>query len=164
MKNLRIFLIPAITLLLLSAVLTVATNTGCDLPKKEEPPKDGIEALADMQTVRSFTVQVGPETMTNADTIDAAIGTFFSPIEYEISTVADSLTGSTAGTQYLEWDADNDGANWVRIETMVINGVTTRLRETGTLVGGTLRLRTITSGTQTTRLWHEFIWSQRVPN
>lgn len=146
----------------LLAFLLISLTPGCD-PTPEEGTEGTVTAL-DFSVPRSTLIQAGPETMTNADTITVELGTFYSPIEYEISYVADSLSGATAGTQYLEWDADGDGANFVRIETMVINGVTTRGRETGTLVGGSLRLRTITTGTQSTRLWHEFWSTPRAPN
>lgn len=147
----------------LLTLLLVSITPGCDLFNNTPEEGEGVAAL-DFSAPRAQLIQAGPETMTNADTITVELGTFYSPIEYEIAYVADSLSGSTAGTQYLEWDADGDGANFVRRETMVINGVTTRGVETGTIVGGTLRLRTITTGTQSTRLWHEFWYTPRAPN
>jgi hypothetical protein len=157
-------------LILIGAIFTLGllfTSPGCDL--FTTPPEEGTEQPADVsaqgfETPRAVILQDGKDTLTNADTLDLDLGTFNSPITYQIQVSADSVSGSTAGNMYLELDSDGDGANFYRLETMTINGVTSRLYETGTIVGGTLRLRYIQGGTQVNHLWQEFYYSARAPN
>lgn len=153
-------------LLICSLLFMTAMIPGCkwlNPPAEKDPP--GIEvAAASMQPIRSFFVENGSVTLTNADTVDLALGTYASPIAYQWQSSWDSISGSTAGNCYLELDSDNDGLNFYRLETLVINGVTSRLYETGTLLGGTLRCRCISTGTQVTNGWNEFHYSPRLPN
>lgn len=152
----------------LLALLMVSITPGCDPvdPPKTEDPADVPVELASMNFAapRSYILQDGVDTLTNADTLDLNLGTFYGPTAYQIQVSADSLSGSTAATTYLELDSDGDGVGFYRIETMTINGVTSRLYETGTILFGTLRLRTIQGGTQVNRIWQEFCHSPRIPN
>lgn len=90
-------------------------------------------------------------TSSSIDTVDFTLGTFYGPTAYEIQISADSLSGSTAATAYLEYSGKVSGSDWVSLSSTTINGVTTRARLTGDIIKGRLRLRVISAnGTQST--------------
>lgn len=90
-------------------------------------------------------------TSTSLDTIDFSIGNYNSAQNYEIQLNADSLSGATGATCTLQLSMDQQGSDWVILETMTVNGVTTRSRETGSFIRGQLRCRCIApSSTQST--------------
>lgn len=97
----------------------------------------------------SFTV----DTCTNAETINF---TFPHAIEglyyYEWQLVADSLSGSTAGTAYLKEGAgeSTDYSNLTG-KTITVNGVQTSEVLQGTVYGTRQRLAITSSGTQSTK-------------
>jgi len=128
----------------LAALMIVLIASGCS---KEGPAGEGF---AYAKRPWNKTVQ-SQETITDADTITQTIGSFFSPIYYEIQVAADSVSGSTAATATLQQSID-DGSNWTTLGTVTINGVTTRETLTGNCLGGTIRLYTISTGTQSTTL------------
>lgn len=92
-------------------------------------------------------------TSSSVDTITFSAGSFSAPMYYEWFLQADSLSGSTNATAYLQLSAPGT-SNYVTIETIVIDGVLTTSRKTGNYLGaGSWRLRIIApSGTQSTRV------------
>lgn len=159
---------PLLSRLLILAIFSATILAGCEYfnPPKEEPAEevpDGVVSAQGFETPRMNILQDGVDTLTNADTLDLSLGYFYGPIVYQIQLSADSVSGSTAGNLYLELDSDGDGVGFYRIETMVVNGVTTRSIETGTILGGALRLRYIQGGTQVNRIWQEFLYCPRAP-
>jgi len=104
-------------------------------------------------------------TSSSVDTVDFTIGTFNSPVSYEIQISADSLSGATDATAYVEYQAATSGSDWVSIDQATINGVTTRDLETGSILGGRLRVRIISgSGTQSTTVRAAAVIAGRDPN
>lgn len=90
-------------------------------------------------------------TSSSVDTIVFTVGPQSGPMYYEWFLQADSLSGSTNATAYLQLSAPGT-SNYVTIETIVIDGVLTTSRKTGNYLGaGSWRLRIIApSGTQST--------------
>lgn len=92
-------------------------------------------------------------TSSSLDTADFDFGEFYSSHYYALQLNADSISGATGATCYLQLNSDMGESDWVAIETMTINGVTTRLLETGEVMAGTLRCRCIApSSTQVTNV------------
>ena len=96
------------------------------------------------------------DTLNNAETITQALGSYFSPIYYEVQVAADSISGSTAATATLQQSIDS-GTNWTTLGTVTINGTSTREKLSGNVLGGNLRLQTVSSGTQVTTLTTAYI-------
>lgn len=126
--------------------LTVFSCTGDPAPAAEPQAFASRKPL--FETIAKTT-----DTLTNADTVIFTVGSFFGPVNYVVQVFADSLSGSTAGTATLQHSAEMSGNDWVDLANPVtVNGVTTRDDITGAILGGRLRLRTISSGTQSTAL------------
>jgi len=97
-------------------------------------------------------------TSTSLDTVDFDMGSFNSARSYELQVNADSVSGATGATCTLQLNMDQQGTDWVALESTVVNGVTTRTLETGTLVRGTVRCRCIApSSTQVTNVRVDFV-------
>lgn len=96
------------------------------------------------------TISFSRDTITTsgtADTTTQSIGTFNRPITYELQISADSLSGATNAVATLQWSACGSCTDWADLATVTINGVTTRNRTTGTIMGGKLQLVTIGNAT-----------------
>lgn len=89
------------------------------------------------------------DTLTNADTVTNTCNLDLTyPYNYTVYMIADSLSGSTAGTFTVEHRLFG-GTNWKVLSTTTIDGVqTTPAAITGNVPCGALRFKTITSGTQ----------------
>lgn len=98
----------------------------------------------------STAVRMFRDTLTNADTVTNSGLNLTYPYNYHIHMVADSLSGSTAGTFTVEHKLYG-GDVWKVISTTTIDGVqTTPAAITGSVPCGQLRFKTITSGTSST--------------
>ncbi len=113
------------------------------------------------QTV-SFTADT-ISTSSSVDTITFSAGSFSTPVYYEWYLQADSLSGSTNATAYLQVAAPGT-SNYVTIETITVDGVLTTSRKTGDYLGaGAMRLRIIApSGTQSTRVKASAVFSPKL--
>lgn len=104
----------------------------------------------------SLHISSSPDTITTStsvDTVTFSLTTVRSAYNYEFQVNADSLSGGTTATCFLEQNADGLGSDWVAVQTVVVNGVETRSRTTGSLYYGTLRCRCIAaSSTQSTAI------------
>lgn len=137
-------------LILLFAFATLAALLlgGCDFTAK---PPTGEETVMSAEAIAPITkVNIAQDTLTNAETETATLLTVNSPAEYEIGIAADSISGSTAATCYLYQYMDFGATDKYILETITINGVSTRTRETGTVVGGILTCSCVSTGTQVT--------------
>lgn len=104
------------------------------------------------QGVYVTTVKFDPDTVTTSGTADTTMkvfGSYFSPVEYSIQVVADSLSGATAATFELQHaqDVTATSPDWKTLSTTTVNGVTTNAFVTGYILKGQLRARIITNGT-----------------
>lgn len=98
----------------------------------------------------STAVRMFRDTLTNADTVTNSGLNLTYPYNYHIHMVADSLSGSTAGTFTVEHKLYG-GDVWKTISTTTIDGVqTTPAAITGSVPCGQLRFKAITSGTSST--------------
>lgn len=92
------------------------------------------------------------DTLTNADTVINTGLDLLYPYNYQIHVQADSLSGGTSATLYIEQRAYGR-TNWMPITSVTIDGVQTRpVAITGSVLGGALRYRTVSSGTQSTKV------------
>lgn len=138
----RIFLFAALAAMVITLVI------GCS--------QKGVgEAFAGSPRPWSQTV-ITLDTLNNGETITQALGQFFSPIYYEVQVAADSISGATAATATLQQSIDN-GTNWTTLGTVTINGVSTRSKLSGNILGGNIRLQTVSTGTQVTTLTTSYI-------
>jgi len=94
------------------------------------------------------------DTITNADTITRETMEFSYPFDYAFHIIADSLSGSTAGTiTFYHKPKEASSTEYISIGTVTINGVqTTSKAITGNYMSGRIKYEVITSGTQSTRL------------
>lgn len=102
------------------------------------------------------------DTLTNADAATTTIDYFLKGkyvVQYQVH--ADSLSGSTAGTTVLQVASCESCTDWANYgDAITINGVTTDEVKTATIYGGKVRLRTTTTGTQSTEVSHYIILSK----
>lgn len=162
----RRFLFSIATIL---ALAVVGMQTGCEYifpadPAPEQPtpggqPASDIEALA---AQRSYLVEDGVDTLTNVDTLDVTLGSFYSPTLIQWTQTATAISGTMGGNCYIEIDADGDGNGYWRADTLTIAAGTKASNLN--IVGGTARCRCISSGTHSTKFWHEFWHTTRGPN
>lgn len=97
-------------------------------------------------------------TSSSLDTVTWDIGNYNSQNSYEIQINGDSISGATGADCVLELSMDKGGSDWVVLETITVNGVTTRLRETGTMIRGQLQCRCFaTDSTQVTNIRMDFV-------
>lgn len=95
------------------------------------------------------------DTLTNAGTVtQVTTDSLNYPFAYEINVVSDSLSGATAATTYIETKPyGGQGHMWAPVgSTVTINGGLTYAPITGTCLGGMVRVRTVGTGTQSTRV------------
>lgn len=97
------------------------------------------------------------DTLTNAGTVDFDFPYSILTQEgykYSWQIQADSLSGSTGATAYLQQSNDKTGSLWTTIsgKTVTINGVQTLSILEGDFYGIRQRLRVIGTGTQSTKL------------
>lgn len=137
-----------VSLLVLVAVLLSACNGGGDPGQTGEGVS--FEASAgpyDFYRKTEFTADSLKTTGAAPDTVIFTIGEFNQPVYYAVQISADSTSGSTNGTSLVQWSAGSSSSDWVNLDTAVIDGVTTRGMETGSIDGG--RLRVFTTGAAT---------------
>lgn len=93
------------------------------------------------------------DTITNAGTVtQSVVATALSyPFSYQVNIVADSLSGATAATLYVDHQAYGR-TNWVPVSSTTIDGGLTYAPITGSVLGGKIRVRAVGSGTQSTKL------------
>lgn len=101
------------------------------------------------------------DTLTDADTMTYSIGEFNRPVAVEVQISADSLSGTMAGTVYLQ--QSHNGADWFNVDTETLSGTTVRLKATGDVLGGTLRAYVLSTGTQSTALRMDAIVAEAQP-
>ena len=94
------------------------------------------------------------DTLTNAATVTQTYSKELTyPYNYQISVVADSLSGSTAGTLQVWNKATGVDAQWVKVGSAVtIDGGLYYTPITGNVLTGSLKVTTVGSGTQSTRI------------
>lgn len=95
------------------------------------------------------------DTLTNAGTVTQVVSDSLNyPYAYEIQIVSDSLSGATAGTTYIETKPYGvQGHMWCPVgSTVTINGGLTYAPITGTSLSGMVRVRTVGTGTESTRI------------
>jgi hypothetical protein len=139
-------------------IAAVAIIVSCNLPPTQQSantqPAQVVQPAATVgaQAVLSFNATEDTiSTSSSIDTVDFTFASIYSPQRYAFQLNADSLSGSTAATCYLQLNTDLSGADWVALETVTVNGVSTRGYETGDIERGLLRCRCISaSGTQST--------------
>jgi len=106
-----------------------------------------------------------PDTLTTSsslDTVTFTFANFYGRNNYALQVSADSLSGSTGATCQLEINADLAGNDWATLETVTVNGVSTRAYETGEILRGTLRCRCYApSSTQSTAVRADLVVSNQ---
>ena len=104
------------------------------------------------------------DTLTNVDTSIFTVGSYYTRLNhaylYAWYVFADSLTGVTAGRALLQEQLCTGCSDWVTIDSIVINGVTTTGKMTGTTNGRRQRLFTTMDSTATTAIRAEFIYKK----
>lgn len=116
---------------------------------------------------QSTTATFFNDTATNTTAVIQVVGTLTYPFFYSVAVLTDSLTGSTAGTVYLDYLAQpksatpaQDTANWINLGSFVMNGATQQTQFwypsysglPAFLLDGKLRVRTVGVGTMTSRI------------
>jgi len=133
--------------------------------KQKQEAESGVQEVYTTTVTNSVIRDLDADTLSTSSTLDTltfALGTFTRPYNYEIQVNADSLSGATGATCYLELSLDGDGADWVQIETAVVNGVTTRSLNAGSFERGQLRCRCYApSSTQSTAVRVDFAASNQ---
>lgn len=137
-----------ILFLFLFASLAALLLSSCDL-FQTDPPDEAVEMTA-ASALPITKIDATMDTLTNAETETWSLVTVNGPAEYEFGIAADSISGSTGATCYLYQYMDFGSTYKYILETITINGVSTRTRETGTLVGGVLQCACTSTGTQVT--------------
>lgn len=103
---------------------------------------------------QTFVVTPSVDTISTSSSLDTVTFTLlplYSAVNYELQVSADSLSGGTTATCYLQVNQDMAGTDWYNLKTVTIDGVQTRAFETGSLVRGTVRCRCLApSSTQST--------------
>lgn len=103
-----------------------------------------------------------PDTLSTSSSLDTSIfsiGTFYSPLSYALQVSADSLTGATDATCYLQVNLDMGGSDWATLQTITVDGTTTRSYTTGSIARGTLRCACYApSSTQSTAVRVDFAY------
>ena len=146
--------------LFLAASLAALLLSGCDL-FQADPPDEAVEMTA--AAIPIVKIDAPVDTLTNAETETWDLVTVNGPAEYEFGIAADSISGSTAATCYLYQYMDFGSTYRYILETIVVNGVSTRTRETGTLVGGVLTCACTSTGTQVTHVRPDLNLVPRTP-
>lgn len=103
----------------------------------------------DYLLIRDSTVLTNQDTqVTNLITLNAGTKSLYA---YSVHIVSDSLTGSTAGSVYLQ--GTNDGVVWYTLQTLTLDGAAQQSQVwSGTLYARRLRVYAITpSGSKTIR-------------
>lgn len=146
--------------LFLAASLAALLLSGCDL-FQSDPPDEAVEMTA--AAIPIVKIDATMDTLTNAETETWTLVTVNGPAEYEFGIAADSISGSTAATCYLYQYMDFGSTYKYILETIVVNGVSTRTREVGTLVGGVLTCACTSTGTQVTHVRPDLNLVPRTP-
>ena len=79
-------------------------------------------------------------TSTSLDTVTFTPPVWYSSRDYSLQINADSISGATGATCYMQVSTDLQGDDWVTVETITIDGVTTRQLDTGTIKRGAVRI------------------------
>jgi len=95
------------------------------------------------------------ETATNTDTLIGLYPTIIpADMWYSVQVVADSLTGGTAGTVYLQQSNAYSGGKWTTLtdKSLTVNGVLSEViwEATTGFLGARLRVYVLNTGTNTT--------------
>lgn len=134
-------------------ILTIAF-VGCNEAPTQptDSPREEVTTGAAATSISFFSND--PDTLSTSgstDEITFAFASFYGRNNYVLQVSADSLSGSTGATCYLEVNTDLGGNDWAILETITVDGVSTRAYETGEILRGTLRCRcTAPSSTQST--------------
>lgn len=133
---------------------------GCK--EQEAAQEDTISTAVVTTSVLRNATQQTITTSSSLDTVTFDLGNFSRPYNYQIQLNADSLSGATGATCYLELSLDGGGSDWTRIETLTINGVSTRLLDSGSFERGQLRcICYAPSSTQSTAVRVDFAASNQ---
>ena len=105
------------------------------------------------QTTRVFTFNDTISTSGSLDTIGTFVtGNYSTPRYYESLIQADSLSGGTNATLYVQ-HASTGSTDWITVETVTIDGVKTTAKKYGRFDAGKLRWYVLApSSTQSTRV------------
>lgn len=103
--------------------------------------------------IKEFTL----DTLVNADTLDFIFPAVFqkpAPSSYSWQILADSISGTTAATAYVQQSNSSTGGVWTNIanKTLAIALIQTNGLIEGTFYGQRMRLRIISTGTQATKV------------
>lgn len=111
-----------------------------------------VPMFVSAQATRTVTFSDTLITSSSTDTLTFTTGSYTSPRYYEALIAADSLSGGTTGTIYLQQEGPT-ATSWITIETITVDGVQTLSRKTGRFNGGRLRFYCLAgSSTQNTKV------------
>lgn len=122
--------------------------------------KNIITALLMMISVSAFSQSSNlswypaVDTLTNADTLTFTWGdVLWEQGSLELHAVADSLTGTTAATLFVETSTAPSGLQWIPVDTTSISGSQTITTfEDLNFSASRVRVRVISTGTQSTKV------------
>lgn len=143
------YILPAILL----AIIAALAFTG----QAGEAP----EAEAEYSDLYWRNLTAFSDTITNGETLTYSLGSFNRPVGVEVQIAADSLSGTLASTVTLEQSIN--GSDWFVVDTETLSGVTVSLKATGDVLGGTLRVRSVSTGTQSALLRMDAIVTDSAP-
>lgn len=122
------------------AIVAIALAAGYEEPREAPFFSNSISFATDTGTTSGTAV-----------TDYNQIGSYNTPLEYKVQWQADSVSGATNATIYLEWTATRDTATfneiWSILHTGVIDGVQSAGVFTGDIPNGQLRTRTVFAAT-----------------
>ena len=111
-------------------------------------------AISDKLTAQVYSLNtVDIDTLTNADTVLNTVTGRPYPFYYEVHITATSLSGTMLDTVYVE-QAARGTTDWIVLASQAIAATTggDKFIKTGNCLGGDLRIRTKSTGTQSTRM------------
>lgn len=166
MKNIKLVFFAS-----LAAVAILAFAIGCQQAPAPAPVQVQAPAPVQPMTFAASNVvklNIADEvdtisTSSSLDTADYDLGTYSIPVNVGVQLTADSISGSTGATCYLQSRYRSSGGDkyWIDVPnaTATINGVQTRAQITAAVLKGSVRCRCLApSSTQNTRVyWSGFV-------
>lgn len=134
-------------------ILTIAF-VGCNEAPTQPTDSPREEVTTGAAAFSVTTVSADQDTISTSSSTDeftTSLMTVYSRNNYVFQVSADSISGGTTATCYLEVNPDLVGSDWAVLETVIVDGVSTRAYETGEILRGSLRCRcAAASSTQVT--------------